>query len=236
VVPAALELMDRAAVRAVELHVRAGLPVDAGAVLLVEVEGAEEEVEDDAATVLRSFTEHAATDRRTARDAQERALLWAGRKQVVGALGRICKGYYTHDGVVPPSRLAEALARIESIAARHDLDVATVAHAGDGNLHPLLLFRTLCPDELARGAKAGREILETCIELGGSLTGEHGVGCEKRDLIHAEFDDATRALFDRVRVAFDPQRRMNPGKVLPEGAICGDAGLPHGAKRAAGWL
>lgn len=236
VVPAALELMDRAAVRAVEGHVRAGLPTDAGAVLLVELEGADDEVDDDEATVLAILDAHGATDRRTARDERERALLWAGRKQVVGALGRVCKGYYTHDGVVPPSRLAEALTRIDSIVRRHGLDVATVAHAGDGNLHPLVLFRTLDADELARGARAGREILETCLELGGSLTGEHGVGCEMRDLFDAQFDAATRDLFDRVRTSFDPGRRMNPGKVLPDGAHCGETGLPHGTKRAAGWL
>jgi glycolate oxidase len=236
VVPAAVELMDRLAVQAVEAHARAGFPVAAAAVLIVELEGTAHEVNALTPVIENAFSQHRALSQRVAIDEQERAAIWKGRKQALGALGRICKGYYTHDGVVPPSRLPEALARIEGIAARHGLRVAHVCHAGDGNLHPLILFDTLEPEELERGARAGREILETCLELGGSLTGEHGVGSEKRALLDAQFDPSTIQLFDRVRRAFDPDRRMNPGKLLPSGSRCGERGPPAVVKNAGGWL
>ena len=236
VVPAALEIMDRLAVRAVESHAKAGFPQDAEAVLLVELEGAAEEIDAHEIAVLDALRSAGALDARAARDDDERARMWKGRKQALGALGTICKGYYTHDGVVPPSRLPEALRRMGEIAARYGLRLASVNHAGDGNLHPLLLFDTLDDDELARGAAAGREILETCLSLGGSLTGEHGIGGEKRDLLDRQFDAPTRELFGRIRRAFDPDERMNPGKVFPAGASCGETGLPKGPKPAKGWL
>lgn len=235
-VPAAVELMDALAVRAVESHARAGFPQDAGAVLLVELEGGREEVEAEEVPVLAALRSAGALEARRAVDDAERARMWKGRKEALGALGKICRAYYTHDGVVPVSRVPEALAAMSAIAARHGLRLASVSHAGDGNLHPLLLFDRADAEELARGAAAGREILEMCLALGGSLTGEHGVGSEKRELLAAQFDAPTRGLFERLREAFDPGRRMNPGKVFPDGAACGETGLAAGAKPARGWL
>jgi glycolate oxidase len=233
VVPAALELMDHLAIRAVEEHVHAGFPLDAAAVLLVELEGAKEEVAAQEAPVLAALRGAGAIDARAAKDDEERARMWKGRKQVAGALGRISKGCYSHDGVVPPSRLAQALTRSHAIAEKHGLRVATVCHAGDGNLHPLLLFATKDADEIARCAAAGREILEMCVDLGGSLTGEHGIGGEKRELLGLQYDAATIDLFRRIRDAFDPSGRMNPEKVFPTGT----GGLPLGEKTPrAGWL
>lgn len=153
---------------------------------------------------------------------------------MAGALGRISKGCYSHDVVVPPSRLAEAMAKIKDIAGGYGLRVATVCHAGDGNIHPLLLFETKDKEEIARASKAGREILETCIAFGGSLTGEHGIGGEKRDLLGLQYTAPTLALFRRIGQAFDATGLMNPEKVLPSGLR---EGLPLGAKQVtAGWL
>jgi glycolate oxidase len=236
VLPAAIELMDQLAVRAVEEHARAGFPLDAAAVLLVELEGGKAEVDAQQEPVLDALRGAGAIEARAARDGSERARMWKGRKQALGALGKISKGYYTHDGVVPPSRLAEALRRIGEIGERHGLRIASVNHAGDGNMHPLILFERQDEDELARAAAAGREILETCLDLGGSLSGEHGIGGEKKALLERQFDAPTRALFERIRRAFDPEERMNPGKVFPSGAACGER-LPRGPKPArGGWL
>ncbi len=234
VVPAALELMDRLAVRAVEDHAKAGFPRDAAAVLLVELEGSSDEVAAQETSVLEALRAAGAIDARAAKTDDERAKMWKGRKQVAGALGRISKGCYSHDGVVPPSRLAEALTRAGEIAGGHGLRVATVCHAGDGNMHPLLLFETRDEGEVRAAAQAGREILEMCVAMGGSLTGEHGVGGEKRGLLSLQYDAATIALFRRLRDAFDPHGAMNPQKVFPSG---GDDGLPVGAKSVgSGWL
>jgi glycolate oxidase len=234
VVPAALELMDRLAVRAVEDHAKAGFPRDAAAVLLVELEGAAEEVDAQSRPVFDALTGAGAIEARAAKTEDERARMWKGRKQVAGALGRISKGCYSHDGVVPPSRLADALTKIGEIAGGHGLRVATVCHAGDGNIHPLLLFETRDAEEVRHAAAAGREILETCIQMGGSLTGEHGIGGEKRELLGLQYDAPTIALFRRIRDAFDPRGLMNPEKVFPSG---NGGGLPLGAKSArAGWL
>ena len=236
-VPSALELMDRACVRAVEAFAHAGFPEDAGAVLLVELEGSPEEVAVTEAQVLTALRSEAPLEVRTAETPDERARRWKGRKQAAGALGRICRGFTTHDGCVPPSRIAEALERIDAIAARHGIRVATLAHAGDGNLHPLLLFDRLDDEDLRRGAAAGREAIELCLALGGSITGEHGVGGEKRDLLPLQYDAPTIDLFRRIRAAFDPAGRMNPGKVFPaDGESPGVEGGVRGATRARGWL
>lgn len=244
VVPAAIELMDRLCIEAVEQFAHAGLPADAGAVLLVELEGAAEDVADDETDVRAALASASPIDVRAAATPDERARLWKARKQAAGALGRICRGFYTHDGCVPPSRLAEALARIGEAAATHGIRVATLAHAGDGNIHPLFLFDTLDADERRRGAAAGRAALEICLALGGSLTGEHGIGGEKRDLLPLQYDAETLALFARVRRAFDPDERMNPGKMFPGDGVGGpgsnggrdaDSGL-GGVKAPAGWL
>jgi len=234
VVPAALELMDRLAIRAVEDHVKAGFPRDAAAVLLVELEGADEEVGAQERSVLVALSKTGAIEARAAKTDDERAKMWKGRKQVAGALGRISKGCYSHDGVVPPSRLAETLTKIGEIVGGHGLRVATVCHAGDGNIHPLLLFETRDDEEIRRAQTAGREILETCLAAGGSLTGEHGIGGEKRELLGLQYDAATISLFKRIRDAFDPRGLMNPDKVFPSGA---GGSIPLGGKPVkAGWL
>ena len=232
VLPAAVELMDRECVRAVEAFVHAGFPADAAAVLLVEIEGSDAELGADTPSVVAALRSEGPIEVRVAAADDERARLWKGRKHAAGALGRICRSFYTHDGCVPPSRIAEALVRIGEIAARHRVRVATLAHAGDGNLHPLFLFDTLDDDELRRGAAAGREVLEMCLALGGSLTGEHGVGGEKRDLLPLQYDPPTIDLFRRVRRAFDPAERMNPEKVFPT-ALRAALG---GTKPVRGWL
>jgi len=234
VVPAALELMDRLAIRAVEDHVKAGFPRDAAAVLLVELEGSNEEVDAQSKPVLVALSKTGAIDARAAKTDEERAKMWKGRKQVAGALGRISKGCYSHDGVVPPSRLAETLTKIGEIVGGHGLRVATVCHAGDGNIHPLLLFETRDDAEIRHAQTAGRQILEACLAAGGSLTGEHGVGGEKRELLGLQYDAATIALFKRIRDAFDPRGLMNPDKVFPSGA---GVSFPSGEKPVkAGWL
>jgi glycolate oxidase len=227
-------MLDRLAIRAVEDHAKAGFPRDAGAVLLVELEGASEEVAAQERPVLDALRGAGAIDARAAKNDDERARMWKGRKQVAGALGRISKGCYSHDGVVPPSRLAEALAKASEIAGGHGLRMATVCHAGDGNIHPLLLFDTKSPEEIAHIAAAGREILEMCVAMGGSLTGEHGVGGEKREMLGLQYNPATIALFRRIREAFDPSGLMNPEKVFPSGT----GGFPLGEKsvKAGGWL
>jgi glycolate oxidase len=235
VVPAALELIDRLAIRAVEEHAKAGFPKDAAAVLLVEMEGSTEEVDAQTPPVLAAL-KATAIDARAAQSADERARMWKGRKQVAAALGRISKGCYSHDGVVPPSRLAEALAKVKDIAGGHGLRVATVAHAGDGNIHPLLLFETKDAEEVKRASAAGRAILEVCLSMGGSLTGEHGIGGEKRELLGLQYNDATIALFRRIRTAFDETGRMNPDKVFPSGPVP-EGGFPGGEKPVrGGWL
>jgi glycolate oxidase len=240
-VPAALELMDRLCVEAVEKFAGAGLPLGAGAVLLIELEGAAAEVDGDEAVVRSALAAAAPLEVRVAADADARARLWKARKQAAGALGRICRGYYTHDGCVPPSRLAEALARIGAIATGHRIRVATLAHAGDGNIHPLFLFDSVDPDEMARGAAAGRAALDLCLELGGSLTGEHGVGGEKRDLLGLQYTEPTIDLFRRLHLAFDPTGRMNPEKMFPRARQYGDAPRDErapmgGTKPIGGWL
>jgi glycolate oxidase len=161
--------------------------------------------------------------------------MWKARKHVAGALGRISKGCYSHDVVVPPSRLAEALGKISALAERRGVRVATVAHAGDGNLHPLLLFDTRSEEEIDRVCSAGREIVELAVALGGSITGEHGVGAEKRGLLGLQYGTTTLSLFRRIRDAFDPSGLMNAAKLVPDTEVVGE--FPRGEKPPrAGWL
>jgi len=213
--PSALEILDAKAIRAIEASVfRAGYPRDAGAVLLAEVEGPGEEVEDAVAWIAARYPA------RRARNEAERAQIWRGRKGAFGAMGRLGEECYVMDCVVPRNRLAEAVERIDAVAARLGLSLVHVFHAGDGNLHPLLAYRR---DEAAAVEAAGREIAAACLALGGTLTGEHGVGIEKRDLMPLLFDPASLAAMERVRAAFDPRRVLNPGKVLPGPKTCAEA-------------
>ncbi|MDR7467301.1 MAG: FAD-linked oxidase C-terminal domain-containing protein [Armatimonadota bacterium] len=223
IVPAALEMMDRTTIEAVERGSPVGLPRDADAVLLVEVEGVQEHTE----RVMRLAREicHRAGARavRTAKDEPERAALWRGRKGAFGALGTLAPNYYVMDGVVPRSRLPDAMRAVAEISRRFGVRVANVFHAGDGNLHPNILFDLRVPGELERVLAAGAEILKACVAMGGSLTGEHGIGLEKREYMGWVFTPADLEAMARVRAAFDPDRRFNPGKIFPTPAACGEA-------------
>jgi glycolate oxidase len=230
IVPAAMEMMDALITGAVEAFVHAGFPTDAAAVLIVEVDGLPAGVDEAVAEVTRIGLAHRACSVRVAADDAERALIWKGRKSAFGAIARIKPNYYLHDTVVPRSRLVEVLRDVYAIAARHDLIVMNVFHAGDGNLHPLLVFDKREPGVVERVHAAGEEIVGVSVAAGGVLSGEHGIGIEKRDLMPLLFTDADLAAQDRLRRAFDPDGLANPDKVLPTGSRCGDLQqVPEGA-------
>jgi glycolate oxidase len=221
-VPAALEMVTGGMIAAIEDFVHAGYPVDAAAVLLVEVDGAPAFV--DSAAVLVSDiarANHARTVRVAANEA-ERQLLWKGRKSAFGAVARLAPDYYLHDTVVPRTRLVEVLRKVDAIATKYDLTVLNVFHAGDGNLHPLLAFDARVPGVLERVHAAGDEIVIASVEAGGVLSGEHGIGLEKRDLMPKLFSVDDLDAQARLRDAFDPDGYANPGKVLPSGSRCGE--------------
>ncbi len=222
-IPAALEIMDRAMVEAVENFVHAGYPTDAGAVLLAEVTGTTESVEADVEVIRSAGNANDATDIRVAVDASERALLWKGRKAAFGAVAQTAPDYYLHDTVVPRTALVDVMTKIYEIGDRYELQMLNVFHAGDGNLHPLVAFDAKEPGMLEKVQAAAREMVEVSIEAGGSLSGEHGIGLEKRDLMHLVFSDIDLDAQARVREAFDDAGVMNPSKVLPEGSRCFDA-------------
>ncbi|MEN9646112.1 MAG: hypothetical protein RL238_2781 [Actinomycetota bacterium] len=229
-VPAALEMMDQLCVRAVEAYIHAGLPVDAAAVLLVEVSGPVHAVEADAERIVAIGREHGAGTVRIAKDEAERALLWKGRKTAFGAIARIKPNYYLHDTVVPRRMLPEVLRQVYEIADRHHLLVMNVFHAGDGNLHPLLVFDKREPGVMEHVHAAGEEIVRASVAAGGVLSGEHGIGLEKRDFMPMMFAPADLAAQAAMRAAFDPSGLANPFKVLPSPAACGDAQhVPEGA-------
>ena len=233
VVPAAIEMMDAAITRAVEQYVGAGYPVDAAAVLLVEIDGLPGGVAAESAIVERVGRENNARTIRVAANEVERALLWKGRKNAFGAIARIKPNYYLHDTVIPRTKLVEVLEQVYEIAARHDLLVMNVFHAGDGNLHPLLVYDAREPGIIERVHGAGAEIVAVSLAAGGVLSGEHGVGLEKRKFMTKQFSADDLDHQNRARRAFDPDNVMNPGKVLPSGASCGDVqhldAMPEGA-------
>jgi glycolate oxidase len=215
VVPSALEMMDRLAISAIEAAFHAGYPPEAGAVLLVEVDGLVEQVDSQAAVVDQVCRAAGALDIRLAATAEERARLWAARKGAASAMGRIAPNYYLHDAVVPRTRLPRILAQVVEIGQRYELPIANLFHAGDGNLHPMILFDVRQPGILDRVMAAGREILTRCIEAGGTITGEHGVGLEKQAFMPLIFSPADLDVMGRVRSAIDPGGNFNPAKVLP---------------------
>ncbi|MBA2705024.1 MAG: FAD-binding protein [Blastocatellia bacterium] len=224
VMPAALEMMDREIIRAVEASVfAAGLPPDAGAALLIELDGIESGLDEEAEQVTAICMEHGARACRSARDENERKKLWAARKGAFGAIGRISPDSMIQDAVVPRSRLPEVLDAAYRIAAKYQLRIANVFHAGDGNLHPLICFDSRFPEEVQRVKDAGRELMETCVRAGGSITGEHGVGLDKRDLLPLIFSEKDMETMLLVRAAFDPSGLMNPGKIIPVLRGCGEA-------------
>jgi glycolate oxidase len=222
-IPAALEMMDQPMVQAVENFVHAGYPTEAVAVLLAEVTGTTESVVDAAASIESIARAHNASTVRVATDIDERALLWKGRKSAFGAVAQKAPDYYLHDTVVPRTRLVEVLTQIYAIGARYDIDMLNVFHAGDGNLHPLVAFDSKEPGMLERVKAAATEMVRVSIDAGGSLSGEHGIGLEKRDLMGLVFNENDLDAQARIRDAFDPDGVMNPDKVLPTGSRCFDA-------------
>ena len=230
IVPAALEMMDAEITRAVEDFVGAGYPRDAGAVLLVEVDGLEAGVAAQVEVIRAVGVAHGARTVRVAANEAERALLWKGRKSAFGAIARIAPDYYLHDAVVPRTRLVDVLERVYAVAEEQRLTMMNVFHAGDGNLHPLIVFDSREPGIWPRVSDAGDAILSACVEAGGVLSGEHGIGLEKRDAMPLVFGPDDLDAQARLRDAFDPWGRANPDKVLPQGSRCGELSrVPAGA-------
>ncbi len=220
IIPAALEMLDRLILQAVEAAFHFGFPLDAGAVLIMEVDGLEAGLDQDAERITAIANQnHAREVRRAATDA-ERLLLWKSRKQAFGAVGRLAPSYCTQDGVVPRTKLPHILRVIQGIGERYQLRIANVFHAGDGNIHPILLFDERDPDEVKRVLAASHEILEECIRCGGSVTGEHGIGVEKIDFMPKLFTPDDLAMMLRLRQAFNPDGRCSPQKMLPTAGAC----------------
>jgi glycolate oxidase len=225
IVPAALEMMDQPMIIAVENFVHGNLPVDAAVILLAEVVGLEAGVVAETAMIEQIATAAGATSVRVAADEEERALLWKARKNAFGAVAQAAPDYYLHDTVVPRTRLVEVMTRIYEIGEQFGLEMLNVFHAGDGNLHPLVAYDAREPGMFAKVRQAAEEMVKVSVEVGGSLTGEHGVGLEKRDLMGLVFDPIDLDAQARLRDAFDPDGALNPGKVLPLGSRCYDYGM-----------
>lgn len=226
-IPAGLEMMDKLAIEAAEAYVGAGYPVGAEALLICELDGTEQELVDDLSVLKQVLDSSGAADITIATDAAERARLWQGRKAAFPAVGRIAPDYYCMDGTIPRRQLAEVLAAISEMSARYQLPVANVFHAGDGNLHPLILYDANKSGELRMAEAFGAEILELCIERGGTITGEHGVGVEKIDQMCVQFSDHELTLFHGIKSAFDPKGILNPGKAVPTLSRCAEFGAMH---------
>ena len=227
IIPAGLEMMDGPAIRAVEDFVHAGYPTDAAAILLCEVDGTEAEVAEHIEAVTAVVERGGATDVRVSRDDDERALFWSGRKAAFPAMGRIAPDYYCMDGTIPRRHLARVLKGIYALSEEYGQGVANVFHAGDGNLHPLILYDANNPGELERTEAYGGKILELCLEVGGTITGEHGVGVEKIGHMCLQFSDAERDQFHAIKAAFDPHGLLNPGKAVPTLHRCAEFGAMH---------
>lgn len=227
VIPAGLEMMDRLAIQAAEAFVHAGYPLDCEALLLCEVDGVNEEVSDDIFTVHKVLETSGAIEIRTAESEAQRLLFWAGRKAAFPAVGRLAPDYYCMDGTIPRAQLPHVLKRIGEMSAEYGLAVANVFHAGDGNLHPLILYDASQPGELHRAEVFGSRILELCVEVGGTITGEHGVGLEKINQMCAQFATPELVRFHDVKAAFDPDTLLNPGKAVPELHRCAEWGAMH---------
>ena len=227
IIPAGLEMMDRPATRAVEQFVAAGYDLEAAAILLCESDGTEAEVEHEITRMEAVLAAAGAVRCTVSRNEAERLRFWSGRKAAFPAVGRISPDYYCMDGTIPRARLAEVLARMRELSAQYGLGVANVFHAGDGNLHPLILYDANKPGEIERAEAFGADILRLCVEVGGVLTGEHGVGVEKRDLMGTMFDETDLAHQQRLKCAFDPDGLLNPGKVFPTLHRCAELGRLH---------
>jgi glycolate oxidase len=227
IIPAGMEMMDRPAIHAAEAFVQVGYPLDVEALLIVEMDGPAAECDHLVDEVARIADANGAVSLRVSNDDAERLAFWAGRKAAFPAVGRIAPDYYCMDGTIPRRRLPEVLRRMSELAAHHGLGVANVFHAGDGNLHPLILYDAHKPGDLERAEEFGNDILRLCVEVGGVLTGEHGVGVEKRDLMPEMFSDIDLKQQQRVKCAFDPASLLNPGKVFPTLHRCAELGRMH---------
>jgi len=227
IIPAGLEMMDKYAIQAAEAFVHAGYPLDAEAILLCELDGINEEVSAQILTVRALLKESGAIKIRTAQDDAERELMWKGRKAAFPAVGRLSPDYYCMDGTIPRKQLARVLKRINELSNEYDLPVANVFHAGDGNLHPLILYDANTPGELERTEEFGSRILELCVEVGGTITGEHGVGIEKIDQMCVQFQPLELQQFHALKHAFDPNGLLNPGKAVPTLHRCAELGRMH---------
>jgi glycolate oxidase len=227
IIPAGMEMMDRLAIHAAEAFVEVGYPLDVEALLIVELDGVGAECDhliDEVTAIARA---NGSTTLRASQDEAERIAFWAGRKAAFPAVGRISPDYYCMDGTIPRRRLPEVLERMAELSEQYGLGVANVFHAGDGNLHPLILYDANQPGQLDRAEAFGSDILRLCVEVGGVLTGEHGVGVEKRDLMPVMFSEADLDHQQRLKCAFDPKSLLNPGKVFPTLHRCAELGRMH---------
>ena len=227
IIPGGMEMMDKPAIHAAEAFVNAGYPLDAEALLIVELDGPAVEVDELIERVETIARENSAQSVRISTNEDERNSFWAGRKAAFPAVGRISPDYYCMDGTIPRHRLSDVLTRMNELSAQYGLRVANVFHAGDGNLHPLILYDANTPGELEKAEEFGSDILRLCVEVGGVLTGEHGIGVEKRDLMGEMFTETDLKQQQRVKCAFDPAQRLNPGKVFPTLHRCAELGRVH---------
>ena len=227
IIPGAIEMMDRLIIRAVEAAFHLGLPDDAEAVLIIELDGLAAGMTERLERVCELVRGCGAGEIRIARDEAERANIWKGRKRAFGAVGRLASNYATQDGVVPRTRLPEILRLIAAIAQRHRLRIGNVFHAGDGNIHPIVLYDERDADEVRRAIEAGREILKACVQLGGSLSGEHGIGAEKVQEMPLLFSPDDLMVMAELRRVFDPEQRSNPNKIIPTPGACVEVTTPH---------
>ncbi len=235
ITPAAVEMLDGVMLRMVEEATHAGFPMDAEAVLLIELEGIREAVAEQLAEVNAVCLQCRAREVRVAKNADERALLWKGRKNAFGAVGRVSPTYYVQDGVVPRTRIADTLRHIYRVSEKYGLTISNIFHAGDGNMHPIILFDPRSEEETLRTRQAGEEILRYCIEVGGAITGEHGVGMEKNELMPLLFAEDSLERMERLMRIFNPDGRLNPGKILPTGKGCLEIRPPAAQHKAVVW-
>ncbi|MBL4712179.1 MAG: FAD-binding oxidoreductase, partial [Gammaproteobacteria bacterium] len=227
IIPAGLELMDNDALRAAEDFAHAGYPLDAAAILLCEIDGTEEEVADQLTLAEQILKNAGASDIRLAKDEQQRALFWAGRKAAFPAVGRLSPDYYCMDGTIPRHQIANVLQKISDLSEEYGLTIVNVFHAGDGNLHPLILFDANNEGELEHTEELGGKILDYCVEVGGTITGEHGVGIEKINQMCGQFNSDEITQFHNIKIAFDKKQLLNPGKNIPTLQRCAEFGAMH---------
>lgn len=227
IIPAGLEMMDNGGIRAVEDYLHVGYPVDAAAILICEVDGAEEEVDEECRKVEAILKVAGASEVKVARNKEEGDKFWEGRKSAFPAVGRIAADYYCMDGTIPRKHIASVLKRIDELAKQYKLGVVNVFHAGDGNLHPLILYDVSIEGELERAEELGGRILEVCVEVGGTITGEHGVGIEKINQMCVQFNAEEIVQFHAIKNAFDPKGLLNPGKAIPTLKRCAEFGAMH---------